>query len=140
MSGTVEKAIREGSGTIDARIIGRELQKGKPLTDELRTVGEFGNVFNKAAQPPHLIGSPAVNALKPANAALQAGIGGLLGGPIGAAIGAAIPYAAPPLTRSLMFSNRFQRGLLNAPNAALNEPMGLLSQGAYRALPLLPGQ
>jgi hypothetical protein len=140
MSGTVEKAIREGSGTIDARIIGRELQKGKPLTGELRTVGEFGNVFDKAAQPPHLLGSPAVNALKPANAALQAGLGAFLGGPMGAAIGAALPYAVPPAARSIMFSPRFQRGLLNVGNAAVDEPLGLLTQGAYRAAPLLPAQ
>jgi hypothetical protein len=133
---TAEKGLREGAGHVDARALARELQKGKPLSGELRTAAEFGNVFDKAAQPPHLIGSPGVSVLKPL---LSGGMGAVAGGPVGMAAGVATNYVLPPVTRSLMFSQPFQRGLLTQPTQLLDEavPMGLLSRGAYRTAPLL---
>jgi hypothetical protein len=138
---TVEKGLREGAGTVDARALGRELQKGKPLSGELRTAAQFGNVFNKAAQPPQLIGSPGVNALKPMASVLTGVAGASAMGPMGAALGAA-NYVASPVARSVMFSRPFQRGLLQAPVGLLDEaaPMGLLSTGASRAAPVLLAQ
>lgn len=137
---TVEKGLREGAGTVDARALARELQKKKPLTGELRTVAEFGNTFNKAAQPPHLIGSPGVNVLKPALSMLTGAAGGAAMGPAGVALGAS-NYILPPVARSVMFSKPYQRGLLSASPGLLNEamPLGLLTQGA-RAAPLLSAQ
>lgn len=129
---TVEKGLREGAGTVDARALGRELQKKKPLSGELRTIAEFGNTFNKAAQPPHLIGSPGVSVLKPL---LSGGMGAVAGGPVGMGLGVATNYVLPPLTRSLMFSRPYQQGLLNAPTQMLDEAtqMGLLTRGALAA-------
>jgi hypothetical protein len=129
---TVEKGLREGAGTVDARALGRELQKKKPLSGELRTIAEFGNTFNKAAQPPHLIGSPGVSVLKPL---LSGGMGAVAGGPVGMGLGVATNYVLPPLTRSLMFSRPYQQGLLNAPTQMLDEAtqMGLLTRGALTA-------
>lgn len=137
-SGTVEKALREGAGIIDARIIGRELQKGKPLTGELRTVGEFGNVFNKAAQPPQLIGSPGVNNLKAGLASISAGVGGAAFGLPGIALGA-LNYAAPPVARSIMFSPAYQQGLLGGAAQAGGLLSGL-EQPLLRVAPLIPAQ
>lgn len=54
---TVEKALNPVSGTVDARAIARELKKGKPLTEELKTVGEFAAQFPKAAQVTEAMGS-----------------------------------------------------------------------------------
>jgi hypothetical protein len=137
---TVEKGLREGAGTVDARALGRELQKKKPLSGDLLTVARFGNTFDKAAQPPHLIGSPAVNALKPMMSLMTSGIGGATMGPGGLALGA-VNYALPPAARSVMFSKQFQQSLLGPSAPMLGEaPMGLLTQGAYRAAPLLSGQ
>lgn len=138
---TVEKALREGAGTVDARILGREVQKGKPITGELRTAGEFGNVFNKAAQPPHLIGSPGVNTLKNTLALLTGGAGAAAMGPAGVALGG-LNYVVPPVARSVMFSPRFQRGLLEQAPGMLDEaaPLGLLTRGAYRSAPVLTAQ
>lgn len=140
-SHTVEKGLREGAGTVDARTLGRELQKGKPLSGELRQAAEFGNTFNKAAQPPHLIGSPGVNALKPIGSMVASGLGGVALGPAGLALGA-LNYAVPPLARARMFSKAAQRGLLGSGTAVVGDaaPVGLLTQGAYRAFPLLSGQ
>jgi hypothetical protein len=138
---TVEKGLREGAGTVDARALARELQKGKPLSGDLRTVAEFGNTFNKAAQPPHLIGSPGVNALKPLGSLVTGGLGAATLGPAGVTMGA-LNYALPPVARSVMFSRGAQRGLLGNGTALLDEavPLGLLSRGAYRAAPLLAAE
>lgn len=137
---TVEKALREGAGTVDARVLGREVQKGKPLSGELLAAGQFGNVFNKAAQPPHLIGSPGVNTLKNTLALLTSGVGGATLGPAGIALGG-LNYVVPPAARSLMFSPRFQRGLLDVAPGMLDESaqLGLLAN-AYRAAPVLSAQ
>lgn len=137
---TVEKGLREGAGVVDARVLGRELQKGKPLSGELKTAAQFGNVFNKAAQPPQLIGSPGVNALKPMASVLTGIAGASAIGPVGAALGAA-NYVASPVARSVMFSQPYQRGLLGGSASLLDEaaPLGLLTTGA-RAAPVLLAQ
>lgn len=137
---TVDKALREGAGTVDARVLGREVQKGKPLSGELLAAGQFGNVFNKAAQPPHLIGSPGVNTLKNTLALVTSGLGGAAMGPAGLALGG-LNYAVPPAARSIMFSPRFQRGLLESAPGMLDETaqLGLLAN-AYRAAPVLSAQ
>lgn len=142
-SGSVEKAIREGSGTLDARKLAAELQKGKFLSGELKTIAQFANVFDKAAQPPHLIGSPDVHNLRAAFStgagAGGAGLGAFLGGPVGAAVGgataAAYPYVVPPIARSIMFSNRAQNNLLNNVQGS-GVMQGLLDDAAGMA-PLL---
>lgn len=145
-SGTAEKAIREGAGTVDARIFARELQKGKPLTGEQLTIAKFANTFDKAAQPPHLIGSPAVHNLNgmfstgagAAGAAGGAFLGGPVGAGIGATLGAAYPYVVPPLVRARMFSKGAQQGLLSQganPQSALS--MDELLPYMYRSNGLL---
>lgn len=129
-SATVEKAIREGSGTLDARILARELQKGKPLTGDIQTAAQFANVFDKAAQPPHLIGSPGVNNLKAGLATLSAGAGGAALGPAGIALGA-VNYLVPPIARARMFSDSAQRGLLSQQG----QGGGLLGSAIDQSLP-----
>jgi hypothetical protein len=137
---TVDKGLREGAGTVDARALARELQKGKPLSGELRTIGKFANTFDKAAQPPHLIGSPGVHNLtsmfSTGAGAAGAGMGAFVGGPAGAAVGAAAgaawPYVVPPLVRARMFSKAAQQGLLSQGG----QP-GLIGQSLDEALPLM---
>jgi hypothetical protein len=137
---TVEKALREGAGTLDARVIAKELQKGKPLTGELRTVGEFANVFDKASLPPHLIGSPDVHNLKTFGS-LAGGLGGFMtGGPVGGAAMAALPFVAPPAARSIMFSPSVQRGLLTPPAQMSPQTLQGLLQMTQRTTPVLAAQ
>ena len=54
---TVEKALNPVSGNIDAKALGRELKKGKPLTEELKTAAEFALQFPKATQTIESMGS-----------------------------------------------------------------------------------
>lgn len=60
----VEKALNSSSGNIDAAKLARQLQKGRPLTGELRQVAEFAQQFPKAAQSVERMGSlPQVSPL-----------------------------------------------------------------------------
>jgi len=49
---TVEDAIREGGGVVDAKVFGRAIQKGKPLSGELAIAGKFANNFGDVAGVP----------------------------------------------------------------------------------------
>lgn len=134
---TVGRALNDAAGTVDARVLGRMHEKGLPLSGGLDVAGRFASAFPTVAKSPQQIGSPGSHNLR-SIAAMFAGGGGYgLAGPAGVALGA-LPFIAPPVARSLMFRDAAQRGLLASP--AVDEPMGLLSQGAYRAFPLLSGQ
>lgn len=54
---SVEKAMNPATGSIDARKLGQQLAKGKPLSGGLREAGEFGLRFPKAAQAIEGMGS-----------------------------------------------------------------------------------
>jgi len=54
---TIEKALNPVTGNVDAKSLARELKKGKPLTEELKTVAEFATQFPKATQTLESMGS-----------------------------------------------------------------------------------
>lgn len=109
---TVERALNDATGTVNAKVIGRMFDKGKPLSDGLDKVGRFASGFPSIAQPPQQMGSPAAHNLR-SMASMLAGGGGLAAaGPMGLAA-AALPFAAGPLSRSIMFREGAQRGLAN---------------------------
>jgi hypothetical protein len=126
---TVGRALNDASGTVDAKVLGRLYEKGKPLSDGLDTVGKFASAFPKAAMSPQQVGSPGAHNLK---AGLSAALGGAAfmgAGPFGA-IAAALPFVAPPIARSMMFSKGAQQGLLQPGT-------GLLNSTIDEALPLM---
>lgn len=125
-SHTVEQAIKSGSGSIDANKIAAQLQKGAPLTGELKTIGEFANTFRKANQTPQVVGSPGVSKLGAVMSGLMGGGGALAAGPYGAAAGAAVPFIAPAAAQKLILSNRYQSGL--APKYEQGQIAKLLAQ------------
>lgn len=133
---TVERALNEATGSIDATVLGKLFKKGKPLSGGLEKVGQFGAAFPTVAKVPEKIGSPDTHNLRTVGSLMLGALGGVGAGPAGLVLGA-LPYAAPPVARSIMFSNRAQRGLLSNPAP---EELGLLATGAYRALPLLSAQ
>lgn len=128
---SVESAIKEGSGNVDAKKLAALLQKGKPLSGELETAAQFGNVFKQAARTPEEMGSPAVGALRPyASTAMAAGgatLGSMLGGAPGAALGSmaggAIGMGAPAVARSALFSPAMQARLAQTPQPAMTAEM-----------------
>lgn len=109
---TVERALNDATGTVNAKVIGRMFDKGKPLSDGLDTVGRFASGFPSIAQAPQQMGSPAAHNLR-SMASMLAGGGGLAAaGPMGLAA-AAVPFAAGPLSRSIMFREGAQKALAN---------------------------
>ena len=101
---TVEKALNQTTGTVDAKKLAAQLQKGKPLSGELKSVAEFGQAFPKAVQTPETMGSlPQFNPLD-----YFAGL--VVGGTTGPA-GATAAFARPAL-RSVALSQPIQNRLL----------------------------
>lgn len=49
---TVEAAIKEGGGSVDAMKLAARVQAGKPMTGELATIGNFANNFKDVARVP----------------------------------------------------------------------------------------
>lgn len=107
---TVQDAIKDGTGNVDARSLAKALQKGMPLTDELAIAAKFANAFPKAAQPPSFVAGAGVHNIK-ALASGLAGIGGAsVAGPVGAAA-SVLPFIAPPIARARLFSKALQSTL-----------------------------
>lgn len=121
---TVEDALREGTGAVDARKLAAALQKGVPLSGDLLTAARFASAFPKATQPPSLVAGPGVNNLRAmfatgaggAGAALGGAVAGPIGAAAGSAIGAGATFVMPAAARMQMFSKGAQQGLL--PKAA----------------------
>lgn len=138
-SHTVEDAIVEGGGTINARKLAQRVQAGKPMSDELSIAGNFANNFPKATQPAQQVSGPGVSKLNFLSAMLAGGGGAMAGGVPGAAVGALTQLVAPPLMRKSLLSNRVQKGLVpsygptlsNKLTSALlqNSPVGLTALG-----------
>jgi hypothetical protein len=99
----VEKAIVEGGGHVNARVLGAALQRGKPLTDELKTIGGFANNFKDVARIPESGWANPITALDAFGAAGMAGLGA--GG-----LSIALP-AARVAARSAILSPMAQRAL-----------------------------
>jgi hypothetical protein len=80
-SHSVESAIVEGGGKVNARVLGAALQRGKPLTDELKTIGAFANNFKDVARVPESGWANPITTLDAFGtagmAAMDAGIGSI---------------------------------------------------------------
>lgn len=124
---TVERALTDGTGTVDARVIGKLFDKGKPLSDGLDKVGKFASSFPSVAKSSQKMGSPAAHKLTSATAMALGGGGAAALGPAGLA-GFAIPYGADQLARALMFSKGTQQALANqsAPTLANTQKLAEL--------------
>lgn len=103
---TVRNAVREGSGSVDALKIASALQRGKPLTDELRTIGKFANTVPKVA------GVPREMAQAPNLGGLPTAAAGVLAGPWAGAAVAGTPFARMGV-RSGLLSQAGQRAFVD---------------------------
>lgn len=102
---TVEKAANTVTGTVDAKKLAAQLQRGKPLSGELKDVAEFSARFPKATQTTEMMGSlPQVSPLD-----YFAGVGGAI------ATGNVAPMVAVagrPVLRELALSSPIQNRLV----------------------------
>ncbi len=124
---TVEKALNPVSGTVDARVLAKELRKGKPLTGELKQAAEFGSQFPKAAQVMEKSGGAV--ALSPLDYLFAggAGLNSLTGGGsyMDAAQNAAMGLGARNAARALVLSKPVQNRIagVGAESSALAEAL-----------------
>lgn len=93
----VERALNVGTGSVDSSVFGRMVDQGRPLTGELRTIGEFQQAFPSYMRAAEKIPTPGVSKIA---AALSGGGGYAIGGMPGA-VAAAVPFTVPPAARSL---------------------------------------
>lgn len=123
VSHTVENAIREGSGSVDAKKLASMLQRGDYMTGELKTIAEFANIAPRVTNMPSTIGTPAAGSVLGqnllTNVALGGGLGGAYGGLPGGAVGLTAGLAAslaPAMIssgmRKYLMSGAGQRNLL----------------------------
>lgn len=92
---TVEKALNEGTGNVDATKLGKMIEKGDPLSGELEKAGRFGMAFSDVARPPKSGDANPVTVLDFMTGVLSSGAGGAAwGGP-----GAMLLSMAPAATR-----------------------------------------
>ena len=111
---TVEKAANQTTGTIDAKKLAAQLQKGKPLSGELKSVAQFSQAFPKASQAIEPMGSlPQFSPLDY--------FAGLVGGVSTGGLGAGAVLARPAM-RSLALSSPVQNRLLPTPSTVTLTP------------------
>ena len=148
---TIEKALNEGTGNVDATKLGRMIEKGDPLSGELETAGRFGMAFNDVAKPPKSGDANPVTALDFMTGVLGSGAGGTAWGGPGAMAMALMPTAARLGSRYSLLSNPMQRMInpsysLSAANkyipllldnratSAIAPSAGVLGYGLYPGL------
>lgn len=118
ISHTVEDAIREGGGTVTAAKLARDIQNGKYVSGDLKTIAEFANVFPRVAQAPSQIGTPAAGTLlgRGVGSTVGGGVGYLMGGGAGAGIGAGVGGFAPEMVsagmRNYLLSSTAQQRMM----------------------------
>jgi hypothetical protein len=106
----VERALNVATGDVSAPVLGRAIDKGKPMTGGLATAGKFQQGFPSAAREGERVQTPGVSKSEAILGTLL-GVGGYgMAGPAGVAL-AALPLASGP-TRSLLLSPLYQRGAL----------------------------
>ncbi len=111
----VEKALNPATGNVDASRFAALLKKGRPLTGELRQIGEFAGTFPTAAKLAERMGS--LPQTSPLDWAAMATISGMTGNPLAMA-----GVAGRPAARALALSPVVQTRL--TPQAAQAAQVG----------------
>ncbi len=99
ISHTIEDAIKEGGGSVTASKLARDIQSGKYVSGDIKTIAEFANVFPRVTQTPSQIGAPGAGTMlgRSLGGITGAAAGAALGGTPGAGYGAAAGALAPEL-------------------------------------------
>jgi hypothetical protein len=135
---SVEKAINPATGTIQASKLAQQLRAGKPLSGELKQIGEFSSAFPTATKTTEAMGSlPQISPLD-VGGALLAGGGTYLSGSGGEGPITLAALLARPALRSLALSKPVQSRLTNQQMQNMspetrNLARMLMLQGATKA-------
>lgn len=107
---SVENALNPVTGNVDAKKLASQLEKGKVLSEGLKTAGQFASQFGKAVQMPEKIGSTP--GFSPLDVLMAGGASAATGSPLGASAAYLRPVA-----RGLTTSDIVQNRLLQQPQA-----------------------
>jgi hypothetical protein len=103
---TVEKALREGAGSVSASKLANQLKAGKPLTGELLTAAKMGQVFPRATQDI----TSSMPGVSPLDFGLAGGLSAITSNPLMMA-----SVAGRPAVRATILSQPYQQAMVNAP-------------------------
>lgn len=133
---SVEKAINPATGTVQASKLAQQLRSGKPLSGELKQIGEFSSAFPTATKTTEAMGSlPQISPLD-VGGALLAGGGTYLSGSGGEGPITLAALLARPALRSMALSKPIQNRLTqqqSTPANYQNLARMLMLQGATKA-------
>jgi len=102
---SVEDALVAEGGVVNAKVLGAALQRGEPLSDNLRTIGAFANNFKDVAGVPQSGWASPITALDAFGTATMAGFGA---GPMSVALPAARVGA-----RNALLSDSYQKAFVH---------------------------
>jgi hypothetical protein len=133
ISHTIEDAIREGGGSVEAKKLARDLQSGKYLSGDLKTAAEFANVFPRVSKTAAEIGTPGAGTMMGA----PSGFGGLIGSGLGymagegsgmgALVGSAAGAYGPQTVSAAMRNYLMSQGVQNKLIPTYESTLGRLS-------------
>lgn len=109
----VERALNVGSGEVDARVVGRELDQGRPLSGRMENVGKFAEAFRPYVQEASSVPTPGVSKLGAYGGAVLGAQGAQAAGSSGL-FAAGLPLVSGPV-RSMLLSRAYQERMAN-PN------------------------
>lgn len=127
----VEKALNKVTGNVDAKVLARTMQKGKPMTGDLRTIAEFAARFKDSTKTIDQMGS--LPGLSPLDFSTATAVSGLTANPMFMA-----SVIGRPMARAAVLSGPIQNRLAQAPTpGAINKLLGneKVNQLAYRSAP-----
>lgn len=113
---TVQKALNDATGDVSAQVLGKQLQKGKPLTGDLLTIAQANSAFPKALQSL----KEAPKALSPLDY-----MGGIVAATATGHPALGVGIAARPAIRAGILSDPYQR-LMTTPSYQPGMVGGLL--------------
>lgn len=103
---TVERALNNATGDVNAPVLGRLFAKNKPLSDGLDVIGQFQQAFPQITRPSAMTQAPGVSFAEPVTAAMAGLAGQAAAGPTGL-LAAGLPLLRGP-ARSLALSRTMQ--------------------------------
>lgn len=145
ISHSIEDAIVEGGGSVNARTLANDLQtRGRYFSGDLDLIARFANISRPTMTPPGTSGTPDAGSMLGATLGSGGGalLGGLFGGVPGAAAGASVgamaggvaPRAAQLAAQQYLLSPMGQRRAIPSYNA--NAPMSPALRNALIGLPV----
>jgi len=141
ISHSIEDAIVEGGGSVNARTLANDLQtRGRYFSGDLDLIARFANISRPTMTPPGTSGTPGAGSMLGATLGSGGGalLGGLFGGVPGASVGAMAGGVAPRATQlaaqQYLLSPMGQRRAIPSYNA--NAPMSPALRNALIGLPV----